>query len=1029
MMSSVRTTNICPLRCKCEFKLKLVDCRGRSLRQIPNDFPSWTENLNLGNNKISNSNLNLTKVLDGLPRLLTLDLSFNELLTELQFSTTKNFHPLREIKVNNCNLKSIPKNKNLRLVKKIMLEANKIAKITNRIKDWELLEHLNLSWNRIRKLQESIFSSNRKLITLDLEGNRLTQVTKMHFHGLLNLSYLNLGKNCIKNVKDFQNSKLGCNQVFPNLKYLDLSWNKISFISYMNFNGMCELRTINLRKNYVQDMNDGAFWGVTKLNTLLLDDNLLTSVRKGWQFIVTNSERSPLEYLSLANNRIKKIEFRAFSLSRNLKFLNLSGNSLSSDMFYSSEQKFVFQDLHMLQQLDISSNKLAFLHQYALHGLHSLTYLDLSKNFISFDSKQAVESSSKQFENESVFVELSRLKYLNLNNNKITSLPDGLLLEQTQLEVVDLTGNELTSFGNHSLPQLTKRFNINVRVYISTNNLLCDCKLLYFSMWSLNYFKLRNTSEDVSAFCSHPEYLKGKSLIEIEKNKLKCGNQPVPYLLVEPPPRYAVRIGENVTLECTSTVLLTSLTNSQWIWDEVSISTTWWKEDKVLRGGETQVSHDNRTYDGRQVTTSMLFIRNVDFEHQGKYRCLSKNKFGTVTSTQINMLIVSEPHITRHPPKLQIVVNNNSDVELVCEAEGEPRPVLGWSKLDGDLWAVKETPSRLINMQQLTEENIFGYTNYLSTVTMNVKILHVKPKDAGRYQCKASSEFGEDSFIVDLKVQFAPLIKLPKINEVKQRLGNTLSLYCSATAWPYPSIKWLLGEEDVVTSIRHFITNGNRQLIVYDVNYHDAGIYSCIASNNLGVSKIQFRVKVVSNWNSSLEWISSLDDSVINYLIAMLVVVIALLVWLCVLCMYRKTRSKMKKVNVDSAQGTIKMTSLLQKSSRESLNRCSRTDGQVKREISPKSNKTVVEVSIMNSSEPFSNYVENCKCLNHKIYNESMVETSKLQLTIDNCKNKHTQRCINDSKLFPAKNYRKNTNDKVSNFFKSDNIQECIKTS
>lgn len=33
----------------------------------------------------------------------------------------------------------------------------------------------------------------------------------------------------------------------------------------------------------------------------LLDDNLLTSVRKGWQFIVTNSERSPLEYLLVFN--------------------------------------------------------------------------------------------------------------------------------------------------------------------------------------------------------------------------------------------------------------------------------------------------------------------------------------------------------------------------------------------------------------------------------------------------------------------------------------------------------------------------------------------------------------------------------------------------------------------------------------------------------------------------------------------------------------------------------------------------------
>ena len=63
------------------------------------------------------------------------------------------------------------------------------------------------------------------------------------------------------------------------------------------------------------------------------------------------------------------------------------------------------------------------------------------------------------------------------------------------------------------------------------------------------------------------------------------------------------------------------------------------------------------------------------------------------------------------------------------------------------------------------------------------------------------------------------------------------------------------------------------------------------------------------------------------------------------------------------------MTSLLQKSSTESLNRCSRTDGHVKREFSPKSNKTVVEVSTMNNSEPFFNYVDSCKCLNHKIHN------------------------------------------------------------
>ena len=78
-----------------------------------------------------------------------------------------------------------------------------------------------------------------------------------------------------------------------------------------------------LQRNAIKALMDGAFYGLGKIEQILLDRNQISTARKGWLYgLVT------LKQLSLAFNNIDYIEDDGWEFCSNLYDLDLRGNLL-----------------------------------------------------------------------------------------------------------------------------------------------------------------------------------------------------------------------------------------------------------------------------------------------------------------------------------------------------------------------------------------------------------------------------------------------------------------------------------------------------------------------------------------------------------------------------------------------------------------------------------------------------------------------------------------------------------------------------
>uniref|UniRef100_A0A8C5DEU0 Slit homolog 1 protein-like n=1 Tax=Gouania willdenowi TaxID=441366 RepID=A0A8C5DEU0_GOUWI len=109
---------------------------------------------------------------------------------------------------------------------------------------------------------------------LDLNGNNLTIVTKTDFSGLKHLRVLHLMENQISNVERgaFDELKelerLYCLMVECFLLSRDLSENVIQAIPRRAFRGATELKNLQLDKNHISCIEEGAFRALRSLEVL-----------------------------------------------------------------------------------------------------------------------------------------------------------------------------------------------------------------------------------------------------------------------------------------------------------------------------------------------------------------------------------------------------------------------------------------------------------------------------------------------------------------------------------------------------------------------------------------------------------------------------------------------------------------------------------------------------------------------------------------------------------------------------------------
>eukprot|EP00058_Branchiostoma_floridae_P026581 XP_002612072.1 hypothetical protein BRAFLDRAFT_94160 [Branchiostoma floridae] len=155
--------------------------------------------------------------------------------------------------------------------------------------------------------------------TVDFTGRNLTHVPMDSFAP-------NADTVMVVKLSDNKITNLGSFNTTPHIRYLFIDNNKVNNLSPRTFQGLCELRVLNLNRNDIVSLRDFIFSDLTALWNLLLSNNLISAI----------SERAfhglaSLQFLGLAGNRLSVFPAQAIGLipSKQLLLVSLMVNSIS----------------------------------------------------------------------------------------------------------------------------------------------------------------------------------------------------------------------------------------------------------------------------------------------------------------------------------------------------------------------------------------------------------------------------------------------------------------------------------------------------------------------------------------------------------------------------------------------------------------------------------------------------------------------------------------------------------------------------
>ncbi|KAI9587199.1 toll-like receptor Tollo [Glossina fuscipes] len=474
--------------------LQVVDLSENRLTSLPPELFSeakFVKNVYLKNNSI---NVLAPGLFSELADLLVLDLSANELNSQWVNSAT--FVGLKRLM-------------------SLDLSSNKISKLeANIFRALISLQILKLEENYIDHIPDGVFNDLTNLHTLILSNNRISTVGQSTFRGLYGILVLSLDYNRIakidtqafKNCSSIQDLHLNGNKLqsvpdalsyVPLLKTLDMGENLIVTIENTSITVMENLYGLRLTENAIDYIRRGVFDRMTSLQILNLSGNKIKGIEAG-----ALHRNTQLQAIRLDSNHLKNIA-GLFTDLPNLVWLNISDNRL---------EKFDYSHIPTgLQWLDVRANRITQLGNYfEIENELSLTTFDASSNLLSEITAGSIPNS---------------IEVLYLNDNLISKIQPYTFFKKPNLTRVDLIRNKLTTLEPNALRLSPIPDDRDIpEFYIGHNPFQCDCNLDWLQKVNVES-RTQPKLMDLDQIYCKLAYARGKThvpLIEAKSNEFLC---------------------------------------------------------------------------------------------------------------------------------------------------------------------------------------------------------------------------------------------------------------------------------------------------------------------------------------------------------------------------------------------------------------------------------------------------------------------------------------------------------------------------
>ncbi|XP_004647605.1 extracellular matrix protein 2 isoform X2 [Octodon degus] len=353
----------------CSLSYRTISCVHAALTHIPPLMAPEITNLELAGNSITSIP---DEAFNGLPNLERLDLSKNNI-------TSSAIGP-----------------KAFKLLKKLMrlnMDENNLVHIPSELPS--TLEELNINENNLQAIDEESFSDLNQLVSLELEGNNLseTNVDPLAFKPLKSLSYLRLGKNKFRIIP----------QGLPaSIEELHLGNNQIEEITEICFNHTRKINVIVLRYNKIEENRIAPLAWINQENLESID----LSYNKLYR--VPSYLPKSLLHLVLVGNQIELIPGYVFGhMKPGLEYLYLSFNKLTED---GVDQVSFYGAYHSLRELFLDHNALKCIPP-GIQEMKALHFLRLNNNKIRNILPEQICNDEEDDD--------SSLEHLHLENNYI----------------------------------------------------------------------------------------------------------------------------------------------------------------------------------------------------------------------------------------------------------------------------------------------------------------------------------------------------------------------------------------------------------------------------------------------------------------------------------------------------------------------------------------------------------------------------------------------------------------------------------